>query len=305
MTQILIASLALTLQVQGFPNRPPWAHTLLDTQPMPIQQQSASSPTSIPAKNYRKAANPSVAALLKLEGGGPGPKVGDAERGALFDKALRYGGSLLRLGKVQGALDYFIEAAQEPLQLQGLLRTSEYLDLLLLLGRNTEAEPLLASFVNDRGSDSEEMYLRLSLLAAAKGRVVRGQDEYVRQYIADTIKWNEPKSSKLLPAARPMDAKAVLVDSCLALGLKGRPAYHEMALRLDPANAFAATRLMSYYEAKQRYSEARRVGNSVLAKLAPGPKRDTLAKQLKWSQGRPDTPIDPVIPKPQLGPPPP
>lgn len=231
-------------------------------------------------------------------GEGRTPIVDPAERARVqqLTKVMKFSSYLMRHNRVGEALEYVDSVAAERPDLAGIKSSPLYADLGLLLGKTDNAFESVVRIVARPGADSEEMYLRLSLVSALRGEVFAGQGEYCRRGTIKNLAI-EPEMAALVGPLKPQDPVAVAVESCIALN---QPYYFELGMRLDPKNVLSARLLVQYYGYRGRFADIRRVASRIAEKLPRGGQRDFFLLKLKNLAGKSDRPDEPVQVKPNL-----
>jgi len=278
------------------PATPDWASQLLRSKPA-LAAESKPPPPRRPAGGMAKALAPGAQTTATGHGNARDDPV-FAERLATSNKARRQAGGLMYQGRIAEAdrcLSIFL--GERP-DLNDFL-ADQITDCDLLLDRYRQAFARVVPIVNTRGSDSEEMYLRLSLAAAAQGQVYPGQRDYCYGYMRR--RYADHHGAKPLDphvqGAGDNSPRSVALLSCLALGLGGSIAnrsYLELALKLDPNNVLAASEAIQEYDYRGKYSDIRRIASAMIARLPDGPARKKFQQDIADAANLKDRPWPPI-----------
>ena len=164
--------------------------------------------------------------------------------------------------------------------------------LALLLGKTDEAYATCVEELSASQRNLEDRSLELSLAAASRNQVVRGQLEYCLAQIRLSLP-GEP-NRPLPPSFRRLSNSPadVRFASLVALAFRGPVgltlAFFGAAHNLRPLDTVVAGELTARYSSIGRYSAARHIAAEMTARLPEGPERNSFLRVLHDTNGKAD-----------------
>ncbi len=142
-----------------------------------------------------------------------------------------------------------------------------------------------------------DRYVQLSMAAAGLGETYPGQLEFVERQLR-TKQFADHGNTIGDDVRFTKQSTSILAASSLALGIRNHePRYLEVALELDPHNAYIAKSAVFEYWQRGQYSAARKLAATFVSFLPPGGHSSFFAEIVRKATGKKDAShIRPITP---------
>ena len=204
---------------------------------------------------------------------------------------------LVNQGRVKGAYFYLSDFQKKNPNAYDMTEDVG-IECALMVGKVEEAYRRAKVWYSKPGHESDDARIRLVLAQALQGYSSDVELQFARSAYHQSLFPSQTKDTLVIPTRMLGTSSETAILSCLAMAFKtpGQMSneFFEMALKIDPANYFAAREDIRNYEFRGQYSKIRRVANSTIRYMPSGQQRAEMISILERVKNLKDTPIQQV-----------